>query len=129
MLHFQLDGAEAIQRKLDDMIEKIHELKKNDLGDELALWQTEDMNRDRAFVKRVRGGVRTIVRPHSRHEVEASRHHQRRMLRRVSTGTAAAARAFMQWQARWSTRPILRAELLDKLHERMVSLVQEKLRW
>jgi len=51
------------------------------------------------------------------------------MLRRVSTGTKRAAQAWMAWQARWSTRPILRAELLEKLHERMVSLVQDKLKW
>jgi hypothetical protein len=40
-----------------------------------------------------------------------------------------AAQAWMQFQGRFSTRPILRTELLDKLRERMVELVQNKLRW
>jgi hypothetical protein len=129
MLRIEMIGAEAIEAKLEAMIEKIHELKRNDLGDEFADWQTQDMHRGKAAVKRVRGGVRTIVRPHSRHEVEASRHYQRKMVRRISTGTKRAAVAFMQFQARFSQRPILRAELTDQLRERMVELVQSKLKW
>jgi AcrR family transcriptional regulator len=129
MLTFRIDGADAISERLESMIEKIRELKRNDLGDELAEWQREDMHRASPVVKRVRGGVRTIVRPHSRHEVEASKHHQKRMIRRVSSGTARAAKAWMTWQARWSTRPILRTELSEALHDRMMALLAEKLRW
>jgi hypothetical protein len=127
--HFQIDGAQAISAKLESMISQIGELKRNDFADEFALWQTQDMHREHAAVQRTRGGWKTTVRPHSRFEMLASRRYQRRQLRRVSTGTKRAAAAFMAWQAKHSTRPILRAELLDQLRERMIELVQSKLKW
>ena len=128
-LQFQIDGLDAVQRKIDDMAHKIGEIKRNDLGDELAEWQEQDMNRSKAYVKRVRRGVMTTVRPHSRFEMLASRRYQRRMLRRIKTGTRAAARAWMEFQARTSMRPILRAQLKERLVERMTNLLREKLRW
>jgi hypothetical protein len=129
VLRWQVEGTHEIEAKLSGMIEKLSELKRNDLADEFALWQTEDLNRDKAAVQRARGGWRTTIRPHSRYEMQASKRYQRRQLRRVSTGTARAAKAFMLWQAKTSTRPILRAELSDQLRERMLALVQNKLKW
>ena len=67
MLTIDIDAValKAIDRKLEEMQEKIEQLKHTGLADELADWETQDMHRRRPLVKRRRVGASTTIRPHS----------------------------------------------------------------
>ena len=88
-----------------------------DFGDEFASWQTDDVHRKHADVRHTRSGVRTTFRPHSRYEMMRRRRSARRLIRRG------------RYVPRWSTRPILRQQLLDELYERIVKMLHEKFKW
>jgi hypothetical protein len=115
---------------LNDMQRKINHFGRVGIGEEMSNWQVEDMHRHRPFTKRNRGAktVATLVRPHSRFEVNRSRKSQRRIVRRVRRRGELLTLVAQQTRPT-STRPILRAELLVKLHERMGQAMREKLQW
>jgi hypothetical protein len=115
VLDIQFD-VEAVRDRLDNMLGRLRHLKYTDLGDEFASWQTQDVHRKHAAVRRIRRGVATTFRPHSRFEMQRRRRFARRLIRKG------------RFVPRWSTRPILRAELLDQLYERMSALA-ERLKW
>ena len=119
MITIDIDAMalKAIDRKLEDMIEAIDHLKHVDLAAELGEWETSDLRRKRAYVKRRRAGASTIVRPHSWFETKGRRKIARRLIRKG------------RFVPRWSTRPILRPALLERLYERMAELAADKLRW
>jgi hypothetical protein len=119
------------------MLAKIDHFKRVDIGAELSDWQTEDLDRHRPFTmrSRSRGRATTVIRPHSRFEVQRSQYAGRQFGRlqkilakprkRAYRGAALAYRLYR----RWSTRPILRAEMEQKLEERMTRLLEEKIKW
>lgn len=117
MIDIGLIGLKAVTDKLDAMRAKIAHAKHVDLGDEFASWQTDDVHRKHADVRHTRSGVRTTFRPHSRYEMMRRRRSARRLIRRG------------RYVPRWSTRPILRQQLLDELYERMVEMLHEKFKW
>ena len=106
----------GIQRRLRKMVRTLAHYGSIDLGQELSAWQVDDMHRHRPFTKRTRRKAATVIRPHSKYEVERSVQAQARARRRH------------QVVAR-STRPILRDELLQKLQQRMEALAAEKIHW
>jgi hypothetical protein len=104
-------------KKLEDMQRDLRHFPQQ-MADEFATWQRDDMHRKHPSVHRVsRRRFRTIIRPHS----------QKEMLRR-HRALVRAHRRHKAGPPRWSTRPILRPELLQLLQERMHDLIG-RLRW
>ena len=62
MITIDIDAMalKAIDRKLEDMVEAIDHLKHVDLAAELGEWETSDLRRKRAYVKRRRAGASTM---------------------------------------------------------------------
>ena len=120
MVTFQITGLDAISKRLGDMLHRIEHFKAVDIGHELSAWQTDQMHRKRPFTMRARraGRATTIIRPHSRYEMRHARSAFRRALRHHLAGPV-----------HWSTRPILRGELLDELQTRMGEALNEKIHW
>jgi hypothetical protein len=127
MITVSLDVSGA-QHTIAAMIHKIDHFKKVDVGRVMSEWQVEDMHRHRPFTKRVRsrGTASTLVRPHSRYEVNRSKNAQRRVARRARRKRGFTAS--LQYR-KWSTRPILRAELYAALVARMNDALQKLLTW
>jgi hypothetical protein len=65
MITIEIAGLAAVERRFDEMIEKIEQLRSHDLSAELGAWEVGDMNRRRAYTKRRRNGGSTIIRAHS----------------------------------------------------------------
>jgi hypothetical protein len=124
-VEIKLEGLPAIEKRIGGMIGRLRNLSSRGVRNELADWEVEDMHRDAPWARRSRprGTAYTTVRPHSRYEMRRSRAYQRRALRRTLKGSTAP------FQMKTSTRPILRQELLDRLAERYVELLSERLRW
>jgi hypothetical protein len=112
---------------INGMIRKIDHFKRVDIGQELSAWQVEDMHRKRPFTmrNRSRGRATTLVRPHSRYEVNRSRMAQRRLARRAKRASFTGSAVYRKW----SMRPILRAELLTVLTRRMSDALGRLLVW
>jgi hypothetical protein len=112
---------------IGDMLHKLDHFGRVDVGQQLSDWQVEDMHRHRPFTMRNRGAKKasTIVRPHSRYEVNRSRMAQRRIARRAKRKRPVK----FAGELRTSSRPILRAELLVSFHERLTKAFHEKLQW
>jgi hypothetical protein len=130
MFNIEMIGAEAVEKRLADMAEKIRHAKAVDIGTELSDWQTEDMHRNRPFTMRSRakGKATTIIRPHSLREMKHSLRYQRRMGRKVARGGKRAMLTFSRWEVKTSMRPILRSALEEQLMERVMAL-RERLKW
>ena len=110
------DRLAAVERRLDGMVKKITHLKRVDVPAELSAWETEDLHRHRPHMKRRRAGAMTLVRAHSWWEVKGRRRFARKLIRKG------------QDVSRWSTRPVLRQALFEKLRERVRGLAG-KLKW
>jgi hypothetical protein len=115
---------------LNGMLRKIDHFGRVGIGQELSNWQVDDMHRGRPFTlrNRSRKTAKTSVRPHSRYEVNRSRKAQRRIVRRLRRKGGLLSLPVQPKQP-WSTRPILRAELLARLHERMGEALRRELQW
>jgi hypothetical protein len=120
-----IDGLDHLYETVTDMLKKIDHFKAVDIGAEMSAWQTEDMHRHRPFTMRSRraGRATTKIRPHSLYEMKHSRSAQRRFLRR------ARKLPYVADYRHWSTRPILRDELEQRLVDRMTTLLNEKITW
>jgi hypothetical protein len=127
--------AEALSKKIDGMIIKIDHFKRVDLGAGLSDFQTEDMHRHRPFTMRSRakGMATTKIRPHSLYEMEHSLRATRRVQRfikgRLTSPAKIRRRKPPRFYVHTSNRPILREELYSVLEERMVNLLEEKIKW
>jgi hypothetical protein len=135
----------GVEARLLGMIEQLEHFKRVDLGAGLSSFQTEDMHRQRPFTMRSRakGTAATVVRPHSLYEMMRSTQAQRRFVRArvkyekfLASGRRRRRRrpkyiriAESGLYTRTSMRPILLAELYDKLHTRMSDLLAQKLKW
>jgi hypothetical protein len=125
--NFQMEGLDAIAARIDGMVHKLAHAKAVDVGQVLSEWQTKDMHRRRPFTMRSRrkGRAVTVVRPHSRYEMQHSHRFQMKVRRRLKRKPDAAIPLVRR---RWSTRPILRAELEEQLSQRVHEL-RERLKW
>jgi hypothetical protein len=118
VISFRLDGVEKVLETLDGMKEKIKHFEHVDIRHELGDWQVDDMNRKKPGTRKLPHGAYTIVRPRSRWELKK----QRQAIRRHFLKTAVIRRPA-------SNRPILRQVLIDKLQDRMTTLLRDKLHW
>jgi hypothetical protein len=109
----------AAERRITDMLRKVRHFKAVDIGQEMSAWQTEDMHRKRPYTKRNRrrGVASTVIRPHSRYEMGHRRRVARRLIRKG------------RYVPRYSSRPILRDALLERLQSRLDILIANKLTW
>jgi len=136
--------ADEIVANLQAMQSKISHFKRVDIGAELSAWQTKDLNRHRPFTMRWRaqGRAQTKIRPHSLYEMmrsegEALTDRQRRRamkglrthLQHPITRKQRARLLHPRGHQHWSTRPILREEMLHRLWEELVQVFHEKIRW
>ena len=93
-------------------------------------WQTEDLNRNVARTKKSRWrrgkkSATTVVRAHSRRQIEKSKKYQGKLMRRLRR----AKRALKGWvQFRKSTLPVLRPNLYTEFVER-TSGVLDAIKW
>jgi hypothetical protein len=116
MLSITLQGLDRITNRLDAMRHKVQHVQHVDIAHEMADWEVQDVHRHRPGMHHTRIGARTKFRPHSRYEM---RRHQQ-ALRRLSK------RSIMRLA---STRPILRQVMIERLRERMVAMLDNKLKW
>jgi hypothetical protein len=108
-----VDGTEETMARIKAMLTQLAELRHYKIANEFADWQTEDVHRQRPFVVRHRGpSWSTRFRPHSKWEMTRHRRAVRRAIRHGWTPSGPR-----------STRPILRAELIDALVRRMEELL------
>jgi hypothetical protein len=124
MFDIEVD-TEALVKRIDAMRHKIEHFKAVDIGAELSAWQTDDMHRHRPFTMRSRraGRAATKIRPHSLFEMKRSLAAQRRFMRHARHG-----QIIPEPYRHWSTRPVLRVELFERLCERY-DVLREKIRW
>jgi hypothetical protein len=126
MIEVSLD-ASGPAATIAGMLRRIDHFKRVDIGQGLSEWQTDDMHRNRPFTMRNRkaGRATTLIRPHSRYEVNRSRAAQRRLTRRAKRPSYTGPTQIRHW----STRPILRSELYESLITRMTDLFGRLLVW
>jgi hypothetical protein len=110
-----------VEKRLADMVEKLKKLGTEEIGIELTNWQSADMHRKKPRTRVWARGKRasTVIRPHSIAEMKRSHQSQMRARRRRRGPLPAK---------HWSTRPILRDELYQRLAERMRALLAT-IRW
>ena len=116
MLTIEVDDA-AVEKRLDGMTAKLTAFPQA-IGEELTVWQREDMHRRFPNTTQEQDAASTEIWPHSRREMEgrerpASRR-SRPLRRRTARPVVAGPRAR-------STRPILRPALFDQLVERSLA--------
>lgn len=114
MLTASLDAGQMAQT-LDSMASQLAGFPQ-EMADELTSWQTEDMRRKYPNTVLRGNEATTFIWPTSR----LSQRKIRTGAARLSTRRAVRIK---------STRPILRAELFEKLDERMVRLMGKCLQW
>jgi hypothetical protein len=138
-IEFDGDSLTEVQHAVGHMLQSIDHLKSVDIGHELSEWQVEDLHRNKPFTMRYRraGRAETVIRPHSLFEMKRSVRYQRtrgrRLARLLGRGTSRAflkaQGLFHSFQPSMSQREILRAEMLERLTERLAEMLKEKLRW
>jgi hypothetical protein len=124
MFEVKLDGVDELLKKLDKYQGQITELHKT-VPEELMTWQRDDMRRKYPNIAVDDSDDLTVasteIWPHSRvdeHKKGPKRHRPNR------TGPGQHPGPLPR-----STRPILRTELLEKLHDRMTTLTSEAMKW
>jgi hypothetical protein len=122
-IHGDDNGLARLDRRLETMLHRLDHFAKIDMGHVMSDWQTQDMHRHRPFTIRSRRKVQTKVRPHSLRETLGAKRFRAKL-----TGKRMPRRSKNR-RPRWSTRPILRAELLDKLYSRMADALHSFIRW
>jgi hypothetical protein len=124
MFELKIEGVEALLKKLEKYEGQITELHKA-MPEELETWQRDDMKRKYPNTQTDTVGnetsASTSIWPRSR-QPSKDTHHRRqqgpRQYRPVKRGPVVG-----------SNRPILRAELLTELWQRMVKLTAEAMKW
>jgi hypothetical protein len=142
-IEFDEKSLTTLMESFQGMHDSIEHLKRIDIGQTMSDWQMHDMHRRRPFTMRFRaaGKAVTKIRPHSlwrmlkSEGVALTSREQRAALRAIRKNLKYPRRhkrhkalTYGEHQ-HWSTRPILRAELISLLMERVVSLALEKLSW
>ena len=124
MFEIEISGVDELLKKFDTFSKQIDELH-SAVPDELVAWQRDDMHRQYPNVTVETQGnetsATTEIWPRSR-QPSKDQHHQRqqgpKQYRPAKRGPVVR-----------SNRPILRAELLQKLWDRMVALASEAMKW
>jgi hypothetical protein len=133
--------TEKLLRRIDSMRSKISHLKRIGIGQEMSLWQVQDMHRHRPFTlrRRAMGEAETKVRPHSL--LTMLRSQGMLLTERQRRGYARAVRKHLKHEVKRlrikyrqprrhaSMRPILRSELEHQLFLREVEAMNKALKW
>jgi hypothetical protein len=133
----KITGLEQFTKKLEKMSEQLKELH-HAWPDELVAWQRDDMHRKFPNVRTDTSGDETAtsteIWPHSRLEAQDQR--ARRQGQRGPKQAAPKLHRLVHAGPKQrrgpeprSTRPILRDELVQKLHDRMIRLATEAMKW
>lgn len=121
MFEIKLDGMDALAAKFEKLEKQIGELHTT-WPDELTAWQREDMKRKypntQAETANNETKATTYVWPRSRTPNNSRRFQAPKQHLPVKRGPVVR-----------SNRPILRAELLTRLYDRMKKLASEALKW
>jgi hypothetical protein len=128
---------EGVGKSLQDMIERIDHLGRQDVPDELVFWQTEDMRRQRPNTETPNDKTaQTMIWQKSNvARTKKGRRRRRRKVRRLKPydPTRADKKPRKARRSRGSPLPriggVLRIELFTELMERMGKLMREKLKW
>jgi len=131
---FKVNNADALAEAIGEMIGKITYFGNVGMPREMSEWQMQDMHRKRAATRRRRWrahktSAETIIRPHSRFEVERSRRYQQRLSRRLRSKHKRPSVELVAIEQRHSMRPILRESLYQRFVERMSEAMQETIVW
>jgi hypothetical protein len=128
MFEVKIDGVDQLLEKLSKYGGQITELHKT-MPEELVTWQRDDMRRKYPNEQVATSGNETAasteIWPRSRLEsrnVGPKQHH-------IAHAAPKQHRIRGSGPAPRSTRPILREELLRKLHDRMLTLTSEAMKW
>jgi hypothetical protein len=129
LLHIEVK-TQGVERLLDLMEERIAAFGSVDMPSEMLAWQSQDMRRKYPHQETPDSNtVETTVWPRSRRSAE-------RRQKAKAQAAAGIARVrpprLVQPKIRMGSglrRPILRPELIQRLHERMIALLQDKLKW
>jgi hypothetical protein len=123
MLEIKVDGVEPLLEKLGKYGKQIDELHKT-MPEELVTWQRDDMRRKYPNVtvdaRKDETAATTLIWPTSRFADP----NKRRRAQGPKQYRPAARGPVVR-----STRPILRAKLLEQLWDRMRTLVAEAMKW
>jgi|SRR5580765_4818354 hypothetical protein len=134
----------SLTETLNRMIGKLNHFRRVDLGAGLSEFQVDEMHRNRPFTMRSRakGIAATKIRPHSLHEMEQSAKARKRYVRArkryeekwLPSGKKRRRRkpkyvVVAETYKRWSTRPILRTEMMARLTDLMSYLLKQKITW
>jgi hypothetical protein len=117
---FSVDNLEAVDKKLESMLNKLDYFSKVEMGHVLSQWQTDNIHRHRPFTLRWRGQKRQVVtkfRPHSLYEVKRSLLAERRAKRHGAP------------PLHTSTRPILREDMWQLLVDQMTRAFHDTIKW
>jgi hypothetical protein len=119
MIEMQVTGAQQLYDRVRQMYRRIQHFKAIDIGQTMSQWQTQDLHRNRPFTMRWKrkGVAQTKVRPHSLYEVKASLANERYLRRHRLP------------PRKWSTRPILRATMMEALVNRLQETMKRCIHW
>lgn len=140
-------NVDSLIGRIDGMIQNIDHFKRVDIGMAMSDWQSEDMHRHRPFTmrSRARGLATTTARQHSLYEMLRSegaylgakelrglrRSLNKRLRHRLprSKKKVAWSPSIGRQHRHWSSRPILRRELIEQLRDREWEALQSKVTW
>ena len=129
MFEIKVDGLDALLKKFDTFGKQVEELHYT-MPEELVAWQRDDMHRKYPNLTTGTSSdetkASTEIWPRSREpSKDQHRHHQGPKAHSIVRATPRQHRGPL---AR-SSRPILREELVKKLHDRMLRLTAEAMKW
>jgi len=121
--------TEAIQKRVEAMIEHVKMFGHDDMPQTLTDWQVQDMRRkypeiETEQVTPEEYNASTVIYPRSR-TYEQTHPHRARPIARRKTALSSMPRLIKSV----IRHPILRPVLFDLLHSRMVASISEKLKW
>jgi hypothetical protein len=118
MLMISLDGMDAVDRRLQMMIDRCAHAGAL-IAAELEAWQVEDMRRRYPNIQRPdQNTAVTLIWPRSRVVQRPEKHRRAAVIARARRVRSGGRRL------PYSTRPILRDELFDKLSDRMAAMLK-----
>lgn len=127
MFEVKIDGIDPLLKKIDAFSQQIKALQQA-VPQELVAWQREDMRRRYPNVETATAeneiAASTEIRARSR-EPSKDTHHQGPKQHLIARPGPRQHRGRLPP----STRPILREELKQKLHDRMTKLTAEAMKW
>jgi hypothetical protein len=129
LFEIKVEGVDELLKNLETFGRRIEKLQES-VPQEMMEWQRDDMRRTFPNLKTESSGndiaASTEIWPRSR--LPSKDQHRQHQGPKVHSLVPVAPKQHRGPMAR-STRPILRAELVQKLHDRMIRLTTEAMKW